>query len=243
MRTSHQFALIANCFFAPLMLKENFHKRDLFGVALSILGAVTVVLSANPSDTRLTPAGLLEAIKQPIFIVLTSVYVSGVIMLVWLSSQKIGREHVFVDVGACALFGGFTVLSTKAFSSMLTLEWWGVVSEWITYPILVVSVLLHKPLTSSTICPGSYWHRGRADHLPEQSIDEVRQQDRHSYAICALQPFSNCWFGGTIWRLPQHDPPPVGEHHLWSACHDDDDPFSRSPLGTVVERHSPGCSY
>lgn len=134
------FALIANCFFAPLMLKENFHKRDLFGVALSILGAVTVVLSANPSDTRLTPAGLLEAIKQPIFIVLTSVYVSGVITLVWLSSQKIGREHVFVDVGACALFGGFTVLSTKAFSSMLTLEWWGIVSEWITYPILVVLV-------------------------------------------------------------------------------------------------------
>ncbi|KLO18072.1 DUF803-domain-containing protein [Schizopora paradoxa] len=134
------FALIANCFFAPLMLREKFRKRDLIGVALAILGAVTVVLSANPSDTRLTPAGLIQAIKQPVFIAFTSVYILGAITFVGLSFQKFGYEHVFVDVGACALFGGFTVLSTKAFSSLLTLEWWGVITEWITYPILLVLI-------------------------------------------------------------------------------------------------------
>lgn len=134
------FALIANCFFAPLMLKEKIHRRDLIGVALSILGAVTVVLSANPSDTRLTPVGLIEAIKQPAFIAFTSIYIIWAIIFVSLSSQRFGSEHVFVDVGACALFGGFTVLSTKAFSSLLTLEWWGIVTEWITYPILAVLI-------------------------------------------------------------------------------------------------------
>ena len=120
------------------MLKERFHRRDLIGVALAILGAVTIVLSANPSGTRLDPDRLIEAIKQRAFIVLTVVYAVGACVLVTLSSQKMGREHVFVDVGACALFGGFTVLSTKAFSSLLTEEWWRVFKEWITYPVLAV---------------------------------------------------------------------------------------------------------
>jgi len=34
--------------------------------------------------------------------------------------------------------GGFTVLSTKAFSTLLTMEAWAVFKEWITYPILAV---------------------------------------------------------------------------------------------------------
>ena len=110
---------------------------------LAILGAVTVVLSANTSDRRLTPEALIEAITQRAFLVLTIIYVVGAVILVSLSSHKVGREHVIVDVGACALFGGFTVLSTKAFSSLLTKEWVLVFKEWITYPVLVVSSLSH----------------------------------------------------------------------------------------------------
>ena len=106
---------------------------------MSILGAVTVVLSASTSDRRLDPHALIEAITQQAFLVLTIVYVIGATILVSLSSRRIGRDHVIIDVGACALFGGFTVLSTKAFSSLLTKEWVAVFKEWITYPILVVS--------------------------------------------------------------------------------------------------------
>lgn len=155
------------------MLKERFRKRDLIGVALAILGAVTVVLSANPSDTRLTPAGLIKAIKQPAFIAFTSAYVLGAVTLVGLSFQKVGYEHVFVDVGVCALFGGFTVLSTKAFSSLLTLEWWGVITEWITYPILLVSVAVFSRRASLTTIIGSYWDRSWTDHVFKQGVNEV----------------------------------------------------------------------
>ena len=124
------------------MLKVQLHEqKDLFGVFLSILGAVSVVLSANPSDRRLDPHSLIEAITQQAFLILTIIYVIGAITLVTLSSRRIGREHVIVDVGACAFFGGFTVLSTKAFSSLLTKEWVAVFKEWITYPVLVVSGL------------------------------------------------------------------------------------------------------
>jgi hypothetical protein len=39
---------------------------------------------------------------------------------VWLSSQPFGAHHVVVDVGTCALFGGYTVMATKALSSLIS---------------------------------------------------------------------------------------------------------------------------
>lgn len=35
--------------------------------------------------------------------------------------------------------GGFTVLATKALSTLLTLEWWDMFTERITYPVILVS--------------------------------------------------------------------------------------------------------
>jgi len=132
------FALIANCIFAPLMLKERFRKRDFLGILIAIIGAVTVVLSANPSDVRLDPQGLIHAITQRPFIMYTAVYIAGIVVLAWLSERESGKKHVYVDVGLCALFGGFTVLSTKAISTLLTLEWFEIFTEWITYPVIAI---------------------------------------------------------------------------------------------------------
>ncbi|KAH9927128.1 DUF803-domain-containing protein [Epithele typhae] len=134
------FALIANCIFAPLMLNERFRKRDFLGIIIAILGAVTVVLSANPSDTRLDQDGLIKAITQRPFQLYTLVYIVGIIILSSLSEGPTGKQFVYVDVGLCALFGGFTVLSTKAFSTLLTLEWLQIFTEWITYPTVAILV-------------------------------------------------------------------------------------------------------
>lgn len=43
-------ALIANCFIAPLMLHERFRKKDVVGIAFSIVGAVTIVLSSKSEN-------------------------------------------------------------------------------------------------------------------------------------------------------------------------------------------------
>ncbi|RPD80627.1 DUF803-domain-containing protein [Lentinus tigrinus ALCF2SS1-7] len=134
------FALIANCIFAPLMLKERFRKRDFLGIIIAILGAVTVVLSANPSDTRLDPEGLIKAITTRPFEIYAITYVAGIVILSGLSEGPVGKRLVYVDVGLCALFGGFTVLSTKAVSTLLTLEWFEIFKEWITYPVVAVLV-------------------------------------------------------------------------------------------------------
>jgi len=135
------FALMANCVFAPLMLKERFRKRDLLGILIAITGAVTVVLASNSSDIRLDPDALVNAICQPAFIIYSCIYVGGAIVLATLSQGSIGQQWVFVDVGLCALFGGFTVLSTKAISTLITMEWIEMFTEWITYPILLVLAL------------------------------------------------------------------------------------------------------
>jgi hypothetical protein len=127
---------------------------DLLGILIAIIGAVTVVLASNASDSRLGHDELLKAISQTSFIVYSSIYVAGAIVLATLSEGRIGRTWVFVDTGLCALFGlfshgitfnylycisgGFTVLSTKALSTLLTLEWIDIFTKWITYPLIAV---------------------------------------------------------------------------------------------------------
>ncbi|KIY72948.1 DUF803-domain-containing protein [Cylindrobasidium torrendii FP15055 ss-10] len=135
------FALIANCFFAPLLIKENFHKRELVGIFLAIVGAVTVVLSSNTSDARLDADGLLHAIAQLPFIIYTAVYIAGAAVLSTLSNKPVGHRYVVIDVGLCALFGGFTVLSTKAVSTLLTMDWIRIFTHPITYPVILVLAL------------------------------------------------------------------------------------------------------
>ncbi|KAJ7742417.1 magnesium transporter NIPA-domain-containing protein [Mycena maculata] len=135
------FALMANCVFAPLMLGERFRKRDIFGILIAVVGAVTVVLASNASDTRLDPDALLLAISQTPFIVYSCTYLVGIIVLSLLSEGSAGKQWVFVDVGLCALFGGFTVLSTKAVSTLLTMEWFEMFTKWITYPTIAVLVV------------------------------------------------------------------------------------------------------
>lgn len=85
-------------------------KRDFFGIVLAVIGAVTVVLSANTSDTRLDHDALVLAISQHVFIAYSITYAVGAIILSILSESNVGRRHVFVDVGLCALFGTCTAM-------------------------------------------------------------------------------------------------------------------------------------
>lgn len=124
-----------------------------------MIGAITVVLSTPSTDggppPPLTPEALIAAISQRSFVVFTIIYLVGAVVLAGLSEGGFGRRIVVVDVGLCAIFGevslnhtkyelittsgGFTVLATKAISTLLTEEWGKIFAEWITYPVLAVS--------------------------------------------------------------------------------------------------------
>jgi drug/metabolite transporter (DMT)-like permease len=86
-------ALIANCFIAPLMLHEKFRKKDVLAIGLSIIGAVTIVLSSKSENKsvrafytlnrkcflwiaadrtfalQLTPKQFIHAVSQTAFVV------------------------------------------------------------------------------------------------------------------------------------------------------------------------------
>jgi hypothetical protein len=126
-------------------------------MGLAILGAVTVVASSNASNPRvrlprfsplisltkvkLDPSGLVQAIKQPVFIVYTALNAVAIPLLILLSrSQRWGGRFIGVDVGICALFGGYTVLSTKALSSLLSTIFLGAFQQWISWILVAVLV-------------------------------------------------------------------------------------------------------
>lgn len=70
-----------------------------------MIGAITVVLSSNTSDTRLTPEMLFKAVSQHAFLIFSAIYVACASFLMGLSEGSVGRRWVLVDVGLCALFG------------------------------------------------------------------------------------------------------------------------------------------
>lgn len=140
---------------------------------------MTVVLSSNASDTRLNPRQLVEAITQTPFLIYAGIYIGGVVILAGLSPGRLGRTYVFIDVGLCALFGGFTVLSTKALSTLITWKWYGIFAEWITYPLILVSPPNSRDgyyghLTS--IFLDTFGHWGWTNQVSKPSFDALRWQ-------------------------------------------------------------------
>ncbi|GAA6015498.1 hypothetical protein JCM10207_008615 [Rhodosporidiobolus poonsookiae] len=133
--------LIANVFLAPLIVKEPFRKRDLVGVAIAILGGVTVVYASRSSDKKPTPPEFLQAISQPLFMTYAAVSATCIALLAYLSRTAYGDRFVLIDLVLCALAGAFTVLCTKALSSFLNLNPIDTFRSWITYPVLVVLIL------------------------------------------------------------------------------------------------------
>lgn len=132
-------ALISNCVIAPVILKEPLRRRDVIGVVVSILGAVVVVWSAEKEETKLGPDQILEAISQTAFEVYFGITCAMIVALMYLSS-KYGRKTILIDLGLVALFGGYTVLSTKGISSLLSSSFYHI----FTYPIayLFTTILL-----------------------------------------------------------------------------------------------------
>ncbi|KIW26791.1 uncharacterized protein PV07_06597 [Cladophialophora immunda] len=132
-------ALISNCLIAPLMLKERFRRRDLYGVLVAIAGAVTVVLSARSSEAKFGPGELWKTIKRWEFLlyVIITVVLIGALMY---AEPRYGRKTILVDLGLVALCGGYTALSTKGVSSLLSVSLYKAFTFAIFYFLVVVLV-------------------------------------------------------------------------------------------------------
>ncbi|KXJ94383.1 magnesium transporter NIPA-domain-containing protein [Microdochium bolleyi] len=130
-------ALISNCVIAPIFFGEQFRGRDFWGVVIAVLGAVTVVLSAKTEETKLEPHDVWDAITTTEFEVYLGVTVFFIVVLMW-ASPRYGNRTILIDLGLVGLFGGYTALTTKGVSSMLSSTLWRAFTTPVTYGLLVV---------------------------------------------------------------------------------------------------------
>ncbi|KAJ4392030.1 hypothetical protein N0V93_005651 [Gnomoniopsis smithogilvyi] len=130
-------ALISNCVIAPILFKEHFRKRDFWGVVVAVAGAVTVVLSADTQETKLDPHAVWEHITSTGFEIYMGVTCGLIILLMWLS-PKYGNRTILVDLGLVGLFGGYTALSTKGISSMLSSTFLKAFTTPVTYVLIFI---------------------------------------------------------------------------------------------------------
>lgn len=125
-------ALISNCVFAPVLLKEPFRSRDALGVLVSVAGAVVVVWSAEKEEIRLGPDEILGAISQTAFEVYFGITSAMILTLMYISTRY-GHKTIMIDLGLVALLGGYTVLSTKGISSLISSSFYHIFQYPIAY--------------------------------------------------------------------------------------------------------------
>ncbi|KAI5790250.1 magnesium transporter NIPA-domain-containing protein [Geopyxis carbonaria] len=144
-------ALVSNCVIAPVMLKEPFRGRDVLGVLVSIAGAVTVVWSAEKEEVKLGPDEILQAISQTAFEVYFGITCAMIVGLMY-CSNRYGHKSICIDLGLVALFGGYTVLSTKGISSLISSSFYHIFQ----YPIAYLFTFV---LASTAILQVKYVNR------------------------------------------------------------------------------------
>ena len=105
-------ALVSNCIIAPVLLKERFRQRDFWGVAIAIAGAVTIVLSAKNSETKMGPDDIWAAITRWEFETYLGITAALTVILMW-ASGIYGEKTILIDLGLVGLFGmAFCNIST-----------------------------------------------------------------------------------------------------------------------------------
>ena len=97
-------ALVSNCIIAPLLLKERFRQRDIWGVLIAIAGAVTIVLSAKNSETKMGPDDIWAAITRWEFETYLGITAALMVVLMW-ASGSYGEKTILIDLGLVGLFG------------------------------------------------------------------------------------------------------------------------------------------
>ncbi|KAK1777824.1 magnesium transporter NIPA-domain-containing protein [Copromyces sp. CBS 386.78] len=130
-------ALVSNCIIAPIFFKEVFRRRDFFGVLIAVAGAVTVVLSAESQETKMGPHEVWDAITTMEFEIYMGLSCALIVLLMW-ASPRYGNRTILIDLGLVGLFGGYTALSTKGVSSMLSSTLLAAFTTPITYVLLFV---------------------------------------------------------------------------------------------------------
>ncbi|CAO3636755.1 unnamed protein product [Cunninghamella echinulata] len=131
--------LVSNAILAPCLLNEQFRTRDFFGVLFAVCGAAAVVWSSKSHDIKLSPELVVAYLTQMRSFLFYIITISLIIFLSLISPQY-GASNIFIDLGIVALYGAYTVLSTKSLSSLVNLTLYNLFTYPISYILIIVLI-------------------------------------------------------------------------------------------------------
>ncbi|KAI9299733.1 magnesium transporter NIPA-domain-containing protein, partial [Cunninghamella echinulata] len=131
--------LVSNAILAPCLLNEQFRTRDFFGVLFAVCGAAAVVWSSKSHDIKLSPELVVAYLTQMRSFLFYIITISLIVFLSLISPQY-GASNIFIDLGIVALYGAYTVLSTKSLSSLVNLTLYNLFTYPISYILIIVLV-------------------------------------------------------------------------------------------------------
>ncbi|KAJ8328993.1 hypothetical protein O5D80_002954 [Batrachochytrium dendrobatidis] len=132
-------ALISNALIAPAFLGETLRNQDIVGILFAVLGTgIILAVSSQISEPTLSADDIVAALTQPQFVLYCIVTASILSVMLAISYTPYGRKYIFVDLSIVALFGGYTVLATKALSSLLKMSFFLLSSHWVVYLMIFV---------------------------------------------------------------------------------------------------------
>ena len=100
-----------------------------------------MVVSSSTEEPSLSPQDILEAISKPLF----QYYSMGTAIVLFVlyrySSTALAQKYIIIDLLISSITGGYTVLSIKALSSLLKLNYVVAMRNSITYWLILVAVV------------------------------------------------------------------------------------------------------
>eukprot|EP00003_Mantamonas_plastica_P029202 TRINITY_DN687_c1_g1_i2.p1 TRINITY_DN687_c1_g1~~TRINITY_DN687_c1_g1_i2.p1 ORF type:complete len:463 (+),score=138.78 TRINITY_DN687_c1_g1_i2:139-1389(+) len=114
-------SVISNAVIASYFLNEKMRIRDVWGIAVAVVGTTIIVIASPDKDPDITAATLLDYMSSAIFILYLIGIMAGIGYLLHLSKQGMADKYVIVNIGICSLIGSITVMSSKGVSTFLRL--------------------------------------------------------------------------------------------------------------------------
>ncbi len=140
------------------------------GLFFAILGTLIVVLvSSKTPEVPVSFEDMIQGLIQVGFISYVIVLIVSLAILLILSESQVGLQNIAIDLSIVAIFGGFSVLSTKALSSLLTRNWYFVFTHWLTYILIFVLV------STAVVCLNlsSFKSNTLIDHYPALILSKL----------------------------------------------------------------------
>ncbi|EKX54658.1 hypothetical protein GUITHDRAFT_160735 [Guillardia theta CCMP2712] len=158
-------SVISNSILAHYILREHIGPRNLFGVAMAILGSVLIVLYAPSSDKQLTMEVLIEYMSDSGFAFFV-ISISIAILILFLLPDNIKKRYVVIYTLICSLTGSLTVMCVKGVSTALVLTLQGNNQFYNVLPWILVAVTVGTLIVQLKYLNLAMMHFGASEVVP-----------------------------------------------------------------------------